>query len=262
MAAIKKKLGELLQEAGLIDDLQLQAALAHQKEWGGRLGSIFIRKGFVKESAMIAVIEKQMGMSCLPLEKFERPSEEILRLVKEDIARRFCILPQRLEGKTLLVATSDPTDLKLLDDLGFLLGNRIKPVLALEADILAALDHYYNPSLLLTELKRKSYSTFITSSSGNKDSELLQDNSTPSAGEYPPKKPGVGNTVAPPAREHPPIELSSGNSVAPPAREHPPIKLSTGNSEQDVLAGIVDLLVEKGIFTRDELAERIKFRKG
>ena len=52
MAAIKKKLGELLIEAGLIDEMQLKSALSYQKEWGGRLGAVLIRKGFVQETAM------------------------------------------------------------------------------------------------------------------------------------------------------------------------------------------------------------------
>jgi len=72
MARTRKKLGEMLIEADLIDEVQLKAALAHQKEWGGRVGSILVNSGFVKEPAIICVIENQMGMSCLPLEKYER----------------------------------------------------------------------------------------------------------------------------------------------------------------------------------------------
>ncbi len=225
MAAIRKKLGELLMEAGLIDEMQLKAALSYQKEWGGRLGAALIRKGFIKETAMISVIEDQMGMSCIPLEKFEKPSEEVMRLVKEDIARKFGILPQKFDGRTLVAATSDPTDLKMLDDLGFLLSVRVKPVLALESDILTALNHFYDPITSSIALKRKADVPDMAFSPSGVHYELMQNDCTPQNSDQDEKQP------------------------------------STNDSEHAVLAAIVDLLVEKGIFTRDELAEQINFRK-
>ncbi len=224
MAATRKRLGELLIEAGLIDEMQLKTALSHQKEWGGRLGAVLIRKGFVKETAMIAVIENQMGMTCLPLEKFEKPSEEVMRLVKEDIARKFGILPQKFDGRTLVAATSDPTDLKILDDLGFLLSVRIKPVLALESDIHTALDHFYDPLNSSSTLERKTHVADMTISPSGSQYELVLDDNSPQERNQDGKEP------------------------------------NTGDIEHAVIASIVDLLVEKGIFTRDELAEKINFR--
>jgi type IV pilus assembly protein PilB len=225
MATIRKKLGELLMEAGLIDEMQLKTALAHQKEWGGRLGAILIQKGFVKETAMMSVIGDQLGMSCMPLEKFEKPSEEVMRLVKEEIARRFGILPQKFDGKTLIAATSDPTDLKMLDDLGFLLNVRVKPLLALESDIHTALDHFYDPMTSSSTLAKKAHAPDMSFTPEGAQYELMSD-----------------------------VTLQE--------RDHDKKGLSTGDIDHAVIAGIVDLLVEKGIFTRDELAERINFRKG
>lgn len=226
MIPVKKKLGELLMEAGLIDEMQLKAALAHQKEWGGRLGAVLIRKGFIKETAMISVIEKQMGMTCMPLEEFEKPSNEVMRLLKEDVARKFGILPQKFDGRMLVVATSDPTDLKMLDDLGFLLSVRIKPVLALESDIHTALDHFYDPMTSSSTLARKAHVSDMTFNPGAAHFELMQD-------------------------DH-----------AQPEPEPDDQELSVRNIGHEVIAGIIDLLVEKGIFTRDELAARINARKG
>lgn len=222
MAAIKKKLGELLIEAGLIDEMQLRVALSYQKEWGGRLGAVLIRKGFVKESAMISVIENQMGMICLPLEKFEKPSDEVMQLVKEDVARKFGILPQKFDGRTLLVATSDPTDLKMLDDLGFLLGLRIKPVLALESDIHTALDHFYNPVISSGTLERKPLISEIPFSPNGVRYELMQDVSSPQK------------------------------------RDHDNKELRSDVIDQSVLVSIIDLLVEKGVFSREELAHKLQ----
>lgn len=226
MSKLRKKLGELLLEAGLIDEMQLKAALSYQKEWGGRLGAVLIRKGFIKENAMISVIENQMGMTCLPLEKFEKPSEEVLRLVKEDVARKFGILPQKFDGRTLVAATSDPTDLKLLDDLGFLLGIRVKPVLALESDIHSALDHFYDPMISSSTLERKAHVSDIPFSPGGVHYELMQDSNAPQ-------------------------ERDSVNQ-----------ELSTETIDHSVLISIIDLLVEKGVFTREELARKLQSKSG
>jgi type IV pilus assembly protein PilB len=225
MAAIRKKLGELLIEAGIIDEMKLQTALSYQKEWGGRLGAVLIRKGFIKEQDMIAVIEKQMAIKCVRLEDFEKPSEEVMSLVTEDIARKFGILPQKFDGRTLLMATSDPTDLKTLDDLGFLLSVPVRPVLARESDIRRAIDHFYNPVSANSTLERRAKVTEIPFAPKGARYDLVHADA--------PQEPGRDNK-----------------------------DLSTSGIDHTVIAAIVDLLVEKGIFTRDELAERINMRKG
>jgi type IV pilus assembly protein PilB len=140
----KKKVGELLIEAGLIDDLQLKSSLAYQEQWGGRLGSILLRKGFVSEKELAGVISEQSGMPCVSLAETEMPSDEVLNMVKADIAKKFGIFPLGIEGKTLAVAVSDPTDLEMLDDLSFTLGMRIKPVLAIDSEITRAIETNYD----------------------------------------------------------------------------------------------------------------------
>jgi type IV pilus assembly protein PilB len=225
MSTIRKKLGELLLDAGLIDELQLRSALVHQSEWGGRLGAILIRKGFVKELDMISAIEKQMGMSCVPLEEFEKPSDDVLHLVKENIARKFGILPMKFEGNTLVMATSDPTDLKTLDDLSFLLGTRIKPVLALESDILTAIDHFYDPLSTSGKLYRQSRGL---------------------AGQ-----PRVSDTEFEIIRSH-----RDSEKIGSKPKGH-----QQGGINFPILESVIDLLIEKGIFTREELAEKMHLRK-
>lgn len=225
MGKSKKKLGEMLCEAGLIDDMQLQSALAYQKEWGGRIGTIFIRKGYVKEGDMIAIIEKQMGISCMPLESFEKPSEEVLRLVKEDVARKFCIFPVGFDGRILVVATADPTDLKMLDDLGFQLNVRVKPVLALESDILTAVDHFYDPLSSTGRLQRTTEDWQENGLPAGMDFEIIHSHDQPS----------MLDRITKDATER--------------------------SVDSSVLGGLIDLLVEKGIITREELADKIRARK-
>ena len=138
----KKRIGEILKEAGLIDEFQLATALGRQKEWGGRLASILINMGFVDEESVASVLEKQLGQKCLSLDNKEIPPEA-LNTIKPDIVKKYCIIPIEFDQKTLIIATSDPTDLKTIDELSFILGVRIKPILALESSIKRAITRHY-----------------------------------------------------------------------------------------------------------------------
>lgn len=142
MKTEKKRLGELLIEAGFIDELQLNSALGQQKQWGGRLGSKLIEIGFINEQSLASVLEKQLGEKCISLEDKEIPQNAITT-VKVEIAKKYCIMPLDLDKNTLSVAMPDPTDMKTIDDLTFMLGVRIKPVLALESDIKSAIAMHY-----------------------------------------------------------------------------------------------------------------------
>ena len=225
MSKTRKKLGEMLLEAGLIDQIQLSSALSHQRDWGGRVGAILVRKGFVTEKAMTAVIEKQMGMRCMPLEEFTKPSNDLLNLVKQEAARKFCIFPVDFDGKTLVVATADPTDLKTLDDLGFQLNARVKPVLALESDIFVAIDYFYNPLSSERKLEKGKESQQEAPVIFNSAGEMLR------------------------LYEEPSVTAASGKPLVQDTAETTPLE------------ALIDLLVEKGIFTRDELADRIRSKK-
>lgn len=138
----KKRLGEMLIEAGIIDEMQLTAALGQQKQWGGKLGSKLIEMGFVDEQAVASVLEKQLGVTCVYLEGMEIPLKAI-HAVKHEVVKKYGIMPLELDKNMLTIAMSDPTDVKTLDDLGFLLGVRIKPVLALDSDIKKTIARYY-----------------------------------------------------------------------------------------------------------------------
>ncbi len=152
MHAIKKKLGEMLIEAGVIDDLQLRSALGHQKQWGGRLASTLINLNLVNERSIASILEKKLGQKCISLEDIQI-QPEALKKINYDIARKQSILPLDFDKKTLTIAMSDPTDLKIIDELSFRFGVRIKPVLAIESSINKALDKYYKD----TSSRGKSY---------------------------------------------------------------------------------------------------------
>ncbi len=142
MTKDKKRLGEMLIEAGLIDTFQLSSALGEQKQWGGRLASIIINMGFTDEESVASILEKQLGGKCVSLENMEI-LPEVLSKMKVDIAEKYCVMPIEFSNKELILAMSDPTDLNTIDELGFALSVNIKPVLAMESDIKKAIAKHY-----------------------------------------------------------------------------------------------------------------------
>lgn len=138
-----KKLGDMLIEAGVIDRMQLHAALGHQKQWGGKIGSILMEMGFIDEKSMASVLEKQLGEKCVYLDDIEI-SPAAVNAVKPEIAKKYNIMPLKIEKNTLHLAVLDPTDIATLDEIGFILGVNIKPVLAMDSEIKAAISEHYD----------------------------------------------------------------------------------------------------------------------
>ncbi len=142
MTKDKKRLGEMLIEAGLIDTFQLSSALGEQKQWGGRLASIIINMGFTDDESVASILEKQLGVKCVSLEKMEILPEALSKM-EVDMAEKYGVIPIEFSNKELTLAISDPTDLNTIDELGFALSVKIKPVLALESGIKKAIAKHY-----------------------------------------------------------------------------------------------------------------------
>lgn len=138
-----KKLGELLKEAGLIDDFQLQSALSHQRSWGGKLGSILVELEFASEEEVARVIAQKLRMPYINLFEPEIP-EASITLIKPEVAKKYVVMPVRQEGKAIVLAMADPLDIGDIDELRFNTGMNIKPALALESEIKAAISKYYD----------------------------------------------------------------------------------------------------------------------
>ncbi len=138
-------IGQLLIQAGRIDGWQLQSALAHQRRWGGRLGEALVSLGFVSEPVLLAELSRQLGVPYLELgERYVPPA--IVRLVPERLIRARKVFPIALATASrrgpLVVATSEPQNLTVLDEVTFASGMRVKPVLASARDIERAIDRH------------------------------------------------------------------------------------------------------------------------
>jgi type IV pilus assembly protein PilB len=164
------RLGELLTKASLITQDQLKEALKLQKETGGKLGETLIKLGFVSEEDITECLSQQFGVPSINLAHFEiDPS--VIKLIPADVARKYNILPVNKTGATITIAMADPTNVFAMDDIKFMTGYNVEPVVASELGIKAAIDNYYGTTASL-ELK-KVMEDLQTES--NADLEVLED---------------------------------------------------------------------------------------
>jgi len=144
MATGHKRLGELLVEAKLLSQEQVDRAIAEQKKSGQLLGATLIALNLVSERDLMGLLQRQLGLPLVDLETLP-VDETALSKVKEDFARKYQALPIEIEGrKTLVVAMSDPLNVAALEDLRFHAGMFIRPVLASPSQVIEAIERYYH----------------------------------------------------------------------------------------------------------------------
>jgi MshEN domain len=143
-----KRIGDLLIEAGLINESQLKTALAEQKTWGGRLSNHLVSLKFITEEKLIKFLSQKLKIKYVDISKIKiEPS--VVALIPKKISVKYNIFPLgiKTEGgkKILFIATSDPTNPEAIDEIQFLTGHTVRPVLAADQDILNAIEEYYKP---------------------------------------------------------------------------------------------------------------------
>lgn len=248
--AQKKKLGEMLLEAGLIDEDQLNSALAYQREWGGKLGSILMKRGRVRDADLVAVIEKQTGTRSVAFDAMKPLSPELKKLVPLEVAQKFEFFPLKFDGRMLEIATTDPTDLKAMDDIGFKIGVRVKAFVAHEEDIQDAISLHYGLEPGSDVLRRRKAGQHVPAPSerGGDQFELVRNPSHEAVH----AQPQTQRDREPVRTEDPAPGKSPDSSVA-----------SIVDFQQHIIDSLIDLLMEKNVFTRAELFGRLKnYKKG
>jgi type IV pilus assembly protein PilB len=139
------KLGEILVRENLITTQQLREALEYQRSSGGRLGSNLIKMGFLSEEIITAVLSRQYGVPSVNLEMF-RIDADVINLIPQETAQKYAVLPISKVGATLTLAMADPTNVFAMDDIKFMTGLTVEPVVVSEASVLQSIAKYYNPS--------------------------------------------------------------------------------------------------------------------
>jgi type IV pilus assembly protein PilB len=136
------QIGELLVKEKFITADQLEAALKQQNQNGGRLGSILINLGFVEDDDITALLSRKYGVPSINLDFYEI-DPAVIKLIPIDVAQKYMVVPLSRVGTTLTVASTDPTNVFALDDIKFMTGFNIEPVVASETSLMEALEKYY-----------------------------------------------------------------------------------------------------------------------
>ncbi|MEF2966357.1 GspE/PulE family protein [Paenibacillus sp. M1] len=153
MHTIKKRLGELLLESGIITEAQLQAALEEQKRTKTKLGDVLLSQGVLTEHQLIEVLEFQLGIPHVTLSRFQIDGK-LSQIIPEAMAKRYQVLPIRVDGRKLLVAMADPLDLFVIDDLRMSTGFTIEPAIIARGELQRGIARMYGLQDSMNEMIR------------------------------------------------------------------------------------------------------------
>jgi hypothetical protein len=227
-----KKLGDMLKEAGLIDDFQLQSALSHQRSWGGKLGSILIEMEFVREEDLARVIAEKLKTPYINLFNPEIPAD-VVKLIKPDVAKKYNVVPVRKDKGTLILAMVDPLDIEATDAIRFATGLNIKPSLAMMSEIRDAIRKYYDGEAIV---RTQAAVPFAQRQNSSGKMEIIR-----------------GSDLKMPK------ESVSDESSPILSREDTTQQLQMDNRVR--VDALIALLIEKGLITREELVSMIYQKK-
>ncbi|NKE71571.1 type IV-A pilus assembly ATPase PilB [Candidatus Manganitrophus noduliformans] len=144
---VSEKLGKLIVNAQLINDEQLQKALLVQKKEGGRLGSILVRLGFIDEAKLLKFLSQQYGVPAADLTKIEI-DPAVVKLVPAEVVKKYLVVPIKRMGATLSLAMVDPSDVFAIDDIKFMTGYNVEPIIAAESSVVELINKYYGKGAL------------------------------------------------------------------------------------------------------------------
>jgi type IV pilus assembly protein PilB len=139
---MSSRLGEILVKDSLISTDQLKQALDYQKKNGGRLGTCLVKMGLVSDEDITAVLSRQYGVPSINL-KFYEVEPSVIKLVPQETAVRYQVVPLSRVGSTLTIAMTDPTNVFAMDDIKFMTGFNVEPVVASESAISEAIGKFY-----------------------------------------------------------------------------------------------------------------------
>ncbi len=146
------RIGEMLVTAGKISKEQLDQALGSQQKEGGRLGTHLVKLGLLGDEELVEFLSQRYGVPAINLNEVEI-DESIIKIIPPDVARKYTILPVSKAGARLTIAMVDPTNVFAMDDIKFMTGYNVEPVVTSEAALREAIDKYYGSTHSI-ELKK------------------------------------------------------------------------------------------------------------
>ncbi|HZI06686.1 MAG TPA: hypothetical protein VEZ71_21855 [Archangium sp.] len=245
------KLGELLIKANVLQESQLKAALAEQAKWGGKLGEILVRMNLVSEDILVRALSKQLAIPAVNLDAVKEIPPHVLNKIPLQTARDFAVLPLQLrdEGKTLVVAISDPLNVRQLDELRAVTKCRIVPNVAGRTAIARSMARFYDDQ---GELADADTNFKVVDAQGRTVVKNMNAPVAPPAA-APARTPAPAPMPNAPSREMGAVRGGNGS----------PVELlrsveEVQRKEVAALKAMVELLIEKGVFTRDEYLAKVK----
>lgn len=241
------KLGELLIKANVLQESQLKAALAEQAKWGGKLGEILVRMNLVSEDILVRALSKQLAIPAVNLDAVKEIPPHVLNRVPLQTARDFAVLPLQLrdDGKTLVVAIADPLNVRQLDELRAVTKCRIVPNVAGRTAIARAMARFYEDQ---GELADADTNFKVVDAQGRTVVKNMNQVAPAAAAPAPTPAP------MPPAASRETPAVRGGGSPVDLLRSVEEVQ----RKEVAALKAMVELLIEKGVFTRDEYLAKVK----
>ncbi len=146
MSVMATKIGEMLLKGNIITQEQLRTALDTQKKTRERIGSVLVKAGSIQESELLSFLGRQFNIPVVDLSKHEI-DPEVVRLLPEEMVQKNLALPINRVGAKLIVAVADPSNMAILDAIGFKTGYAVELVLASEKEIASAINKFFDQSL-------------------------------------------------------------------------------------------------------------------
>ena len=277
MAAPRNRIGEILVKARVIDEMQLRSALAQHDQWGGRLSRIITDMGIAKEDTLTEAIAQGLGMQRAQL----GTAKDMGALAKLDVgfAEQKGVFPVSLRdnGKTLVLAMADPTDLQTIDQVAARSRTRVIPVVAGDREIQnAILRHYRNQEPGVTHSSHSAPSRSSAASGDEEEFKVVDMSGKTVVKAIADIAPNMARENARPATTPAPVRSGGGGSASDlldeilsgspaPAEVFSPEEMQRlqavqANQEKSskILRALLELLLEKGMVQQRELAARMR----
>jgi hypothetical protein len=252
MATIR--LGDLLVKAKVVSESQLKAALAEQQKWGGKLGELLVRMNFLTEDMLVKALSKQLNIPAVNLEAVDAVPAHVRAKLPTDVARDLIVLPLQLrdDGRTLVVAMAEPQNLKQLDTLRSVTRCRITPQIAGRQAIARAFSRLYQGD---NELSDSEEGFKFVDAQGHTLIKSIDEVKAADAARKASQSPAQNIKMAP--------VRAPTTEVPPPVANKTPGEMlraieEAQRKEVTALKGMVELLIEKGVFTREEYLAKVK----
>jgi type IV pilus assembly protein PilB len=139
---LTERLAELLIKRNYITPEQLKKALDEQKLKGGRLESNLVRMGYIKEDELLSFLSAQYRVPSVKISKMEI-NPNVIKLIPSSVSKKYFIIPINRVGPKLTLAMADPSNIVVIDEIKFMTGFNVEPVVASETEIIDAVKKYY-----------------------------------------------------------------------------------------------------------------------